>query len=85
MQLDTKSIAIIALKASFYQEKLREKGVINLNEPQNNLHSNKIQTSLMLAKFEKIGRVGGEYAKDKEWFVKKNVLSFLDICVPIHC
>ena len=29
-------------------------------------------------------KVGGEYAKDKEWFVKKNVSSFLDVCVSIH-
>ncbi|KGF36619.1 hypothetical protein HMPREF2137_01075 [Hoylesella buccalis DNF00853] len=30
---------------------------MNLPEMQNNLHSNKIRTSLMLAKFEKIGRL----------------------------
>jgi hypothetical protein len=30
---------------------------MNLYETQNNLHINKIQTSLMLAKFEKIGRL----------------------------
>ena len=28
-------------------------------------------------------KVGGEYAKDKEWFVKKNVSLFLDACLPI--
>ena len=57
---------------------------MKLHETPNDLHNNKIRSLLLLAKFEKIGRVGGEYAKDKEWFVKKNVSSFLDVCVPIH-
>lgn len=58
---------------------------MKLHGTPNDLHNNKIQTSLMLAKFEKNWKVGGEYAKDKEWFVKKNVSSFLDVCLPIHC
>ena len=30
-------------------------------------------------------KVGGEYAKDKEWFVKKNVSWFFDVFLPIYC
>ncbi len=58
---------------------------MNLHETQNNLHSNKIRTSVMLAKFEKNWKVGGEYAKDKEWFVKKNVTLLLDVAMPKRC
>lgn len=55
--MDTKSIAITALKASFYQEKLREISVMKLHETPNDLHNNKIRSLLLLAKFEKIGRL----------------------------
>ena len=80
--MDTKSIAITALKACFYQEKSREKGVINLNEPQNNLHSNKIQTSLMLAKFEKIGRLVENMRRIKSGLSRKMFHHFWMFACP---
>ena len=58
---------------------------MKLHVTPNDLHNNKIRSLLLLAKFEKNWKVGGEYAKDKEWFVKKNVSSFLDVCLPIYC
>lgn len=71
-----------SVKSMLYQEKLREKGVINLNEPQNNLHSNKIQTSLMRAKFEKIGRLVENMRRIKSGLSRKMIHHFWMFACP---
>ena len=80
--MDTKSIAITALKACFYQEKLREKGVMKLHESLNDLNNNKIRSLLMLAKFEKIGRLVENMRRIKSGLSRKMFHHFWMFACP---
>lgn len=77
-----KSIAITALKASFYQEKLREIGLLNVCKTQNYLYHNKIRFSLLLAKFEKIGRLVENMRRIKSGLSRKMFHHFWMFACP---